>query len=57
MSTLGNLLQHRREELGYTLKDVSNALRIPLKYLKSIEEGKYTELPSYAHCSGFVKTI
>lgn len=55
MSELGNLLQQRRLEKKETLKDVSNQTKIRESFLGLIEEGRFSEMPSYIHAYGFVK--
>lgn len=55
MSELGNLLQQKRLEKKETLKDVSNQTKIRESFLVLIEEGRFSEMPSYIHAYGFVK--
>lgn len=55
MNHLGNLLKEKREQAGYSLQQISKELKISQKYLSSIEDGNYKDLPSYVHCYGFVK--
>lgn len=55
MSELGNLLQERRLEKKETLKDVSDKTKIRESFLVLIEEGRFSEMPSYIHAYGFVK--
>lgn len=45
MQKIGQALQDRREELGYSLKDMSDKTRVPVAKLKALEEGdlKYFE--------------
>lgn len=45
MQKIGQALHERREELGYSLKDMSDKTRVPIAKLKALEEGdlKYFE--------------
>lgn len=54
--TVGAELAAAREQLGWTLADIANHLRIRLPYLAAIEQGKLSELPGEAYALGFVRT-
>ncbi|WP_083901523.1 helix-turn-helix domain-containing protein [Azospirillum sp. B4] len=54
--TVGDILRMRREELGYDLAGVANALRIRRVYLEAIEDGRHAELPGQAYILGFVRS-
>lgn len=50
--------QHLREERlaqKYTLEEVERNTKIKLVYLRAIEDGKFTDLPSKTYAQGFVK--
>lgn len=55
MSELGNLLRTTREGQKKTIKDVVDDTRIREQFINIIEEGNFSELPSYIHAYGFVK--
>ena len=52
---LGQELQSRREQLGYSLKDVAEHTRIRKVYLESMEQGQFEALPGQAYVTGFVR--
>lgn len=45
----------RREELGKSLEDASQELRISQKYLRGIEEGNYSRWPAKVFSTGFIR--
>ncbi|MFM2043776.1 MAG: hypothetical protein RLY86_2352 [Pseudomonadota bacterium] len=53
---IGEVLQQRREELGYALPDLAATLRIRLPYLEAIEQGRWTDLPGQAYVVGFLRS-
>lgn len=55
MSSLGNKLRDARIEKGYTLNTLQQMTKIQKKYLVSIEEGKFNELPGVFYVRAFVK--
>jgi len=55
MVRVGERLKEERERQGYSLEDVAKATKIRLQFLKGIEEGNYSGLPSSAYIQGFVK--
>lgn len=55
MVRVGDRLKEEREHQGRTLEDVARATKIRLQFLRGIEEGDYTGLPSSAYIQGFVK--
>lgn len=52
---IGDILKTRREELGLSLDEVSQRLRIRLVFLKALEEGRINQLPGVAYAAGFLK--
>ncbi len=52
---LGRELQSKREQLGYSLKDVAEQTRIRKVYLESMEQGQFEALPGQAYITGFVR--
>jgi transcriptional regulator with XRE-family HTH domain len=52
---LGKELQSKREQLGYSLKDVAEHTRIRKVYLESMEQGRLEDLPGQAYVTGFVR--
>ena len=52
---LGRELQSKREQLGYSLKDVAEHTRIRKVYLESMEQGHFEALPGQAYVTGFVR--
>lgn len=55
MIRVGERLKEERERQGHSLEDVAKATKIRLQFLKGIEEGDYSNLPSSAYIQGFVK--
>ncbi len=54
--SVATLLRRSREEFGEDLRAVAHALRIRYVYLKSIEEGRFKELPGATYAVGFVRS-
>ena len=52
MQKIGQALHDRREELGYSLKDMSDKTRVPVAKLKALEEG---DLKYFEHDITYVK--
>jgi len=55
MIRIGERLKEERERQGRSLEDVAKATKIRLQFLKGIEDGNYSGLPSSAYIQGFVK--
>jgi cytoskeleton protein RodZ len=53
--TVGALLRERREELGFDLDAVGEALRIKPVYLDALEQGRADELPGATYAIGFIR--
>ena len=52
---VGRLLRDQREELGLSLSDVGQRLRIRRPYIEAIEEGRFDELPGAAYIPAFLR--
>ncbi len=52
----GGDLRAARERLGWSIEDVSAALRIRLPHLEALEEGRIDLLPGNAYAVGFLRT-
>ena len=55
-STVGQRLREAREARGLSLEEVAAQTRIPIRHLRSIEDGKYEELPALTYTVGFGRT-
>lgn len=55
MQSVGETLRHAREELGYTVREVSIQTTIGTKYLNALEEDNYDVFPSETHITGFIR--
>ncbi|MDJ0756522.1 MAG: DUF4115 domain-containing protein [Ardenticatenaceae bacterium] len=55
MHEIGTVLREARENRGFELNDVYDALRINPRYLKAMEKGEYDQLPSQAHVRGYMR--
>ena len=53
--TVGTVLRARREQLGWSLDEVSKRLRIRQEFLSALEEGKIDKLPGIVYASGFLR--
>jgi len=49
----GSLLQAKREEYGWTIKDVARALRLSERQIEAIEEDDYDILPGKTYVMGY----
>ena len=52
---VGAVLRERREELGFDLDAIGEALRIKPVYLAALEQGRAQDLPGPAYAIGFVR--
>lgn len=52
---LGDKLKNTRESLKMTLGEVSKKTKIPLDYLRSLEEGNYKELPADVYVGAYLR--
>lgn len=55
MTTVGQKLYEERTKKGYTLEQISKAIKIRPSFLLAIEKGEYHKLPSSAYAYGFIK--
>lgn len=53
---VGLLFQEERKRRNLTIQDVCAELHIRQLYIKSIEQGKLSELPGYVYIIGFIKS-
>lgn len=56
MRELGDYLRQMRETRGLTLDDVSDAIKVRVKYLKALEDGNMEALPPEVYIRGFIKS-
>jgi cytoskeletal protein RodZ len=54
MGKLGDYLREVRESKKLTLQDVSKATAVRRHFLELLEQGRYSEMPSYVHVHGFL---
>lgn len=52
--TIGQSLRNRRLQNNKTIEDVADATRIQAKFLKALEEERWTELPARVFLDGFL---
>ena len=52
---VGTVLRERREELGFDLDAIGDALRIKPIYLAAIEQGRAQDLPGPTYAIGFIR--
>ncbi len=53
---VGAFLREARESTGRNLSDIAIALRIRAKFLQSIEDGRYEDLPGSTYAVGFIRS-
>ena len=56
MKNTGEILNKKRQELGYSIEDISNSTKISSRIIKAIEEGHQSVLPSLSYTRGFIRT-
>jgi cytoskeletal protein RodZ len=56
MKSVGDILRTERLRQNLTLEEVSNKIKIRLDYLKSLEQGKYDQLPDPIYVRGFISS-
>ena len=54
--TVGECLKRKREELGISIKDLGDKLRIKTDYLEDLEKNNYEKLPPDVYVKGFIKS-
>jgi len=52
----GEELRARREALGLSLEDVFGEVRVPVAYMRALEDGDLAALPSSCYAAGFLDT-
>ena len=57
IDTLGAYLKQVREQLNFDVKTVSILTQIKPKYLESLEQGAWDDLPTDVYLRGFVKSL
>lgn len=50
------ILKEEREKQGYSIEDIANILKIRKKYIISIEEGDYSDIPGEVYLNGYIKS-
>lgn len=53
---VGAFLREARETTGRSVADVAGSLRIRAKFLQSIEDGRYEDLPGQTYAVGFIRS-
>ena len=54
--TVSSILKAAREDIGLTLWEVSQNLRIRFSYMQAIEDGRFEDLPGPVYAIGFIRT-
>ena len=54
---IGSYLKGIREKKNKSLEEISQEIKVNLKYLKAIEDGAYQVLPQGAYSKIFLKSI
>ncbi len=55
-ASVGDSLRLRREQLGWSLAEVGDWLRIKLAYLQALEDGRPQDLPGHTYAIGFLRS-
>lgn len=55
-ASIGERLRSAREARGLTLDDVAAQTRIPIRHLRAIEDGNWSELPAVTYTVGFARS-
>lgn len=53
---LGGILSRRREELGLTINDVSEQLRLSVAQIKGLEDNNYINMPGSTYVRGYLRS-
>jgi cytoskeletal protein RodZ len=56
MKSAGSILKFARNEKGISLQEASAVLKIPVKFLESLEESRFENFTSPTHLKGFLKS-
>ncbi|MEA2097616.1 MAG: helix-turn-helix domain-containing protein [Patescibacteria group bacterium] len=54
--TAGECLKKKREEIGISIKEISEKLKIKVSYLEDLEENNYDKLPPDVYVKGFIRS-
>ncbi|HEX9008705.1 MAG TPA: helix-turn-helix domain-containing protein [Patescibacteria group bacterium] len=57
MKTVGQILKKARLEKNYSIDQLSSLTKIDGKYIQSIEEDRYDQLPSETFAKGFIRNL
>lgn len=49
-------LKKAREDKGYSLRDVAQELNLPVRYIESVENGQWEQLPSLVFARGYLRS-
>ena len=55
--TLGEKLEEARKRVHLSLDELSKKINVQKKYLESLEQGKYSELPADVYVKGYLKNL
>lgn len=55
MTKVGDVLRKKRKNLGLTLEEVYKNTKIPIRFIKALEEGDYSVFSNKVHAKGFLK--
>lgn len=55
LKDIGEILQHKRNEMNLSLKEAENSTSIRMNYLQALEEGEMDKLISPVYAQGFFK--
>jgi cytoskeleton protein RodZ len=56
VENFGSYLKHERELRGVSLEEISGVTNIPLRFLKSLEENSFDELPGEVFIKGYIRS-
>jgi len=56
VKALGSYFQSKREEQGYSLKEIARKTNIPRRYLEAIENQDFDAFPAGVYAKGFIRT-
>ena len=52
----GKALRERREEMGFSLAEVYEAIHVPIEHLRALESGDMRCIPAPAYAAGFLRS-
>ena len=56
VENFGCYLKHERELRGVSLEEISGDTKIPLRFLKALEENSFDELPGEIFIKGYIRS-